>query len=159
VTSGCLVVGLVSGQVLTALGPGQLVAIATGRAPLGWSAATVAADAAGRRTADVCWLGDDTTSADAPAWLSLHSAEAWSSPSFVARSLDAALRAPPRLHSPSTLRRYPTVATLPAVSGAVQASAPTNVLAANSRCVKSSVAQDSGATVTSWTMWEGPIPK
>jgi hypothetical protein len=61
------------------------VAIAPGGAPLGSSPATVAADAAagraggrdaaGRRSADVCWLGEDTASADAPAWLSLQSAE------------------------------------------------------------------------------------
>jgi hypothetical protein len=156
-------------QVLGALPPVGLVEIGTGAAPKGSSPATVAADttaglaavhdAPGHPSAGVAWLDDGTASADTAVWSALESTAAWSKSSFVARSLDAAGACTSPATFAATLHRYPAAATLPVVSEAVQAPAPTSRLAADSSCVKASVAQGPGASVANWRLWEGPVPR
>jgi hypothetical protein len=156
-------------QVLGALPPLPLVEVGTGAAPKGSSPATVAADttagvAAAHDTpshpaAGVAWLDDGTASADTAVWSALESTAAWSKSSFVARSLDAAGACTSPATFAATLHRYPGAATLPVVSEAVQAPAPASRLAADSSCVKVSVAQGPGASVANWRLWEGPVPR
>jgi hypothetical protein len=156
-------------QVLGALPPLPLVEIGTGAAPKGSSPATVAADTTAglaavhdtqsHPAAGVAWLDDGTASADTAVWSSLDGAAAWSRSAFVARSLDAAGACTSPATFAATLHRYPAAAALPVVTEAVQAPAPADRLAADSTCVKSSVAQDPAASVTNWRLWEGPVPR
>ena len=156
-------------RVLTALGPVQLVEIGTGAPPRGSSPTSVAAytaaglaaadDAAGRPAAGVLWLDDGTVRADAALWPALDSAGVWSKSSFVARSLDAAGACTSPAQFVSILRRYPVAATLPVVSEAVQAPASASGLAADSDCVRASVAQHPAASVAMWRLWEGPVSR
>jgi hypothetical protein len=156
-------------QIVGVLEPVPLVEIGTGAAPPSASSGTVASyaaagllaahGAAGRPTAGVMWLDGGTASADPAVWSSLDAAGVWGRSSFVATSLDATGGCTSPAAFAATLRRYPVAAGLPVVSEAVQAPAPAPWVASDYSCLKGSVSRGPGASVATWRLWEGPVPR
>lgn len=154
-------------QVLTTLKPVELVEIGTGGAPTGSNASTVAAyTAAGLAAArgasakvatGVLWLDGGTSSNDGAVWSSLDSAGAWSSSSFMARSLDAAAACSSQSGFTTMEHLHPVAAALPIVTEAVPGSAPAGGSAAESSCLKSSIARNPAPSLALWRLWQGPV--
>lgn len=152
--------------ILAALKPVQLVEIGTGAAPTGSNASTVAAYTAAGLTAaraaapkvatGVLWLDGGTSSNDGAVWSSLASGGAWSSSSFMARSLDAAAACSSQSGFATLERQNPVAAALPLVSEAAPGATPAGGSSAEWSCMKSSTAQHPGASLALWRQWEGP---
>jgi hypothetical protein len=153
-------------QALAILKPVDLVEIGTGSAPTGSNASTVAAyTAAGLAAArgasakiatGVLWLDGGTSSDDGAVWSSLASTDAWSSSSFMARALNATAACSSQSGFATLEHLDPAAAALPNVSEAVPGSAPTGGSAAESSCMKNSMAQDPAASQALWRLWQGP---
>ena len=152
--------------IVAALKPVQLVEIGTGGAPNGSNASAVAAyTAAGLAAAHaaspkvatgVLWLDGGTATNDGAVWSSLAAAGAWSSSSFMARSLDAAAACSSQSGFATLERQNPVAAALPLVSEAVPGAASAGGSSAEWSCMKSSIAQHPGASLAMWRQWEGP---
>jgi hypothetical protein len=152
--------------VLAALKPVQLVEIGTGGAPAGSNAPTVAAyteagltaarAASAKVATGVLWLDGGTSSDDGAVWSSLAAAGAWSSSSFMARSLDAAAACSSQSGFVTMERQNAVAAALPLVSEAVPGAAPAGGRPAEWSCLKGSIAQDTGASSAFWREWQGP---
>ncbi len=153
-------------QVLATLKPVELVEIGTGGAPPGSNASTVAAYtaaglAAARRASPkvatgALWLDGGTSSDDGAVWSSLDSAGAWSSSSFMARSLEATAACSSQSGFTTMEHLNPAAAALPIVSEAVPGSAPADGSAAESSCMKSSIARNPAPSLALWRLWQGP---
>ena len=152
--------------IMAALKPVQLVEIGTGGAPTGSNASTVAAYTVAGLTAlraaspkvatGVLWLDGGTSSNDGAVWSALASGGAWSSSSFMARSLDAAAACSSQAGFVTLERQNPVAAALPLVSEAVPGAAPAGGSSGESSCMKSTTAQHPGASLALWRQWEGP---
>ena len=153
-------------QVLATLKPVELVEIGTGGAPPGSNASTVAAyTAAGLAAArgasakvatGVLWLDGGTSNDDGVVWSSLDSAGAWSSSSFMARSLEATAACSSQSGFTTMEHLHPVAAALPIVTEAVPGSAPAGGSAAESSCMKSSIAGNPAPSLALWRLWQGP---
>jgi hypothetical protein len=74
----------------------------------------------------------------------------------MARTLDASAACSSQSGFATMERHNPAAAALPVVTEVVPGSAPASGYAADSSCVKSSLAQDPAASLALWRLWQGP---